>query len=84
MDYDVEEKEKNDYIELKNDMTYVSVDEGVLTTGKWSFNDDEDYFIMYDESFQGLKFFVEKLKSNKMVVELDLEEVEGVDIHYKN
>ncbi len=32
--YQPETKEKNDYILLKNDMTYESIDEGVFNNGK--------------------------------------------------
>ncbi len=32
---------------LKNDMTYISVDEGITTTGKWTFFDDQNCIIMY-------------------------------------
>ncbi|MCD4664217.1 MAG: hypothetical protein K8R68_03030 [Bacteroidales bacterium] len=82
IDYEPEEKEKNDYILLKSDMTYISVDEGVKSNGKWEYNDDKDYFIMYNHKDEGLKIFVDELKANKMVLNIDIKEMEGVDIHY--
>lgn len=82
IDYDPEENEKNDYIQLKTDMTYISVDEGVKTIGTWIFNDDKNYFIMYNEKGEGIRFFVDKLRFEKLVVNIEIEELEDVDIHF--
>jgi len=82
VDYEPEEKEKNDYILLKSDMTYVSVNEGVKSSGKWSYKDDKNYFTMYNKKGEGLKILVDELKANKMVLNIDIKEMDGVDIHY--
>ncbi len=82
VDYEPEEKEKNDYFLLKNDMTYVSVDEGVRSTGKWTYNDDKDFFTLFNKEGEGLKIKVDRLSTDKMVVNLDIKEMKGVDIHY--
>ena len=82
VDYEPEAKEKNDYILLKTDMTYVSVDEGVLTTGSWTFNNDEKFFTLYNQSKEGLKIVVDELSINKLVLNLAIKEMKGVDIHY--
>ncbi len=82
VDYEPEENEKNDYIHLKTDSTYISVDEGVESTGKWTYNDVDDYFTIYDKKGEGLILIVDKLKADKMVLNIDIEEMDGVDIHY--
>lgn len=82
VDYEPEEKEKNDYILLERDMTYVSVDEGVMSTGKWTYNDDKNFFTLFNNEGEGLKIIVDKLSANKMVVNIDIEEMDGVDIQY--
>jgi len=82
VDYEPEEKEKNDYILLKNDMTYVSVDEGIKTSGKWTFNDKKNYFTMFNDKRDGIKIIVDKLSLNKMVLNIDAKEMKGVDIQY--
>ncbi len=82
IDYAPEENEKNDYIQLKNDMTYISIDEGIKTTGRWTYNSDKNYFIMYDAKEEGVRFFVDELETNKMVVNIDVKELEGVDIYF--
>jgi hypothetical protein len=82
VDYEPEEKEKNDYILLKSDMTYVSVDEGIKTLGEWTFNIEKNYFTMFNGKGDGLKIIVDKLSINKMVLNIDIKEMNGVDIHY--
>ncbi len=82
IDYALEENEKNDYIHLKSDMTYISIDEGVNTTGNWTYNSEKNYFTMYDEKGGGVRFFVDELETDKMVVNIDVKELEGVDIHF--
>lgn len=82
VDYEPEENEQNDYIMLKSDMTYTSIDEGILTSGKWTMHADENYFLMYDEKGEGIKFIVSELEEEKMVLSIDLEELDGVDIHF--
>ena len=82
VDYEPDEKEKNDYILLKTDMTYVSVDEGIKTSGKWTFNTEKNYFTMFNNKRDVIKMIVDKLSINKMVFKIDIKEMDGVDIHY--
>ena len=82
VDYEPDEKEKNDYILLKSDMTYASVDEGTKTFGKWTFNTEENYFTMFNDKGEGIKIIINKLSINKMVLNIDIKEMDGVDVHY--
>ena len=82
IDYEPEEKEKNDYIHLKSDMTYISIDEGEFSTGKWTYNAAKKHFILFDDKGEGLKFIVDELKDSVMTVNVDIEEMDGVDIHF--
>lgn len=82
VDYEPEEKEKNDYMLLKSDMTYVGLDEGVKTSGKWTFNTEKNYFTMFNGKGEGVKIVVDELSMNKMVLNIDIKEMDGVDIHY--
>lgn len=82
IDYEPDEKEKDDYILLKKDMTYESVDEGVNTVGKWTFNNEENYFTMFNDKGDGIKIIIDKLSINRMVLNIDIKEMDGVDIHY--
>ena len=82
VDYEPDEKEKNDYILLKTDMTYVSVDEGIETSGKWTFNAEKNYFTMFNNKRDGIKITIDKLSINKMVLNIEIKEMDGVDIHY--
>jgi len=82
VDYEPDEKEKNDYIMLKSDMTYVSLDKGIETLGKWTFNTEENYFTLFNEKGDGIKMIVDKLSINRMVFKIDIKEMDGVGIHY--
>ena len=82
VDYETEENEENDYMLLKSDMTYESVDEGTKTSGKWTFDSEENYFTMYNSKGDGIKITVEELSLNRMVLNIDIKEMDGVDIHY--
>jgi hypothetical protein len=82
IDYEPEEKEKNDYILLKSDMTYQSVDEGKFSKGKWSFNDKDKTITLFNNKGEEIDFEVKELNSNKLVVVMKLKEMEDVDIHF--
>ena len=82
IDYTPKEKEKNDYIHLKTDMTYTTIDEGTFSMGKWKYNASKKYFILYNNKDEGLKFIVDELKKNTMIVNVEIEEMDGVDIHF--
>ena len=82
VDYEPKEKEKNDYIHLKSDMSYVSVEEGVKSSGKWTYNASKKHFTMFDKKGTGLKINVDELKANKMILNIEIKELEGLDVHY--
>jgi hypothetical protein len=84
IDYKPEKNEQNDYIQFNSDMTYISVDEGKKTNGKWSFNAKEKYILMYDEKGENVKLLVEDLDDDELVFEIDNNELKGVEIHYSS
>ena len=63
-------------------MTYESVDQGKFIKGKWSFSDEKKYFILYGKEKEGLKFLVQELNANKMVVKVDVEGWKDFDVHF--
>jgi hypothetical protein len=82
--YEPEGKEKNDYIQFNNDMTYISVEDGKKSTGKWSFNAKDKYILMYDEKGDKVKLEVEELNTKEFVFEIDHDEMKGLEIHYSS
>lgn len=84
IDYDPEEIEKNDYINLKSDMTYESIDEGVYGTGTWDFitGRKDDYLVLKDEK-EEIKLIIDDLEKDKLVLLIDDEELIDVEIHFK-
>ncbi len=83
VDYEPEEEEKNDYIWLKKDMTYQSMDKGKLSNGKWSLNVKKKTFTLFNKKGEGIAFKIEKLTTKKLVVVMDVEEMKKVKIHFK-
>lgn len=75
-------KERGDYILLRNNLTYVSVSEGKTEAGKWSFNANGKYIEFWDKNGYSMKFFVQALKTNRLVLKADDKEMREIDIHY--
>jgi hypothetical protein len=82
VDYETEENEKTDYMLLKSGMTYERVDEGTKTSGKWIFNSEKNYFTMYNNKGDDIKITIDELLINSMVLNIDIKEMDGLDIHY--
>lgn len=82
--YQPEAKEKNDYVIFKADMTYVSVDEGEKSTGKWSYNAKGKYILMANQKGESLKLEVDVLNSKEFVFKIDDAELKGLEIHYSS
>lgn len=84
---DPEEKEKNDYIHLKSNMTFSSITEGDYDEGTWELDAKNSCIILKSESEEGvLPFIVEELTSNKMVLYIydpSDDEAEDLKIHFK-
>ncbi|OJJ19171.1 hypothetical protein BKI52_20375 [marine bacterium AO1-C] len=75
-------KERGDYILLRNNLTYVSVSEGKTETGKWSFNTNGKYLRFWGKNGESIRFFVQALKTNRLVLKADIEDMRAIDIHY--
>jgi len=75
-------KERGDYILLRNNQTYVSVSEGKTETGKWSLNTNGKYIRFWDKQGKSIRFFVRVLKTNRLVMKADIEDMREIDIHY--
>ena len=80
--YAPDDNEKNDYIHLKTNMTYSTIDDGEFSTGKWIYNASEKHFILYNNKKEGLKFIVDELENDEMKVNVEIEEMDGVDIYF--
>ncbi len=83
INYKPDKEEEHDYIWLKKDMTYQSLDKGKPSNGKWSLNVEKKTFTLFNEKGEGIDFKVEKLTSNKLIVVMDIEEMENLSIHFK-
>ncbi len=80
--YPPEKQEKNDYIFLKNDMTYITVSEGKKESGKWTINSSKGYIQLFDTEKQSLKIYILQISKTKLSAKIDIEELEEVTINY--
>ncbi|MFY0674036.1 MAG: hypothetical protein JXQ87_11550 [Bacteroidia bacterium] len=82
MDFEPEPNEMNDYLHLKPDFTYESVDEGIKEQGKWKMSESENCFELFDEKGESLKFEVKELNIKHLEVVADVDELIDVSIHF--
>lgn len=80
--YQPSKKEQGDYILLKNDLTYVSVEEGKVATGRWNLNANGKFITLWNKKGESIRFFIQALKLNRLVLKADLKDMREIDIHY--
>lgn len=83
IDYDLEDNEKNDYMHLKPDMTFESVDEGEYGTGKWKLvtENKEQYLVLMGTQGE-LRLIIDELRTDRLVLVIDDEEFIDLEIHF--
>lgn len=81
------EKEKNDYIHLKPDMTFSSISEGVYEEGSWQLDAKKSrIFLAKEKEEKELIFIVNDLSENELVLIIDDpndEDAQYLKIHFK-
>ncbi|MGB0431439.1 MAG: lipocalin family protein, partial [Bacteroidia bacterium] len=82
VDFDPEPNEKGDYLDLKKDFTYTSVDEGACDEGTWQLMKDDKGFILINNKGESLAFTIEELTENHLVVTAQVEDLIDVNIHF--
>lgn len=84
IDYKPEANEKNDYLLLKRDFTYESIDEGEYGIGTWDIKitSENQYLVLRNEEGE-INMIIEELKKDKLVVVIDDEELIDLEIHFK-
>jgi hypothetical protein len=82
VDYDPEEKEKDDFLLFNENMTYVNVDEGTQTTGRWSFDAREKSLQLFGDKGNNLKLLIKDLDEDKLIFKIDKVELKGASFHY--
>lgn len=63
-------KEENDFIDLKSDMTYSSISEGMFSSGIWKL-DLKSKRISLIEGDEEIRFFIDDLSDNQLTLILD-------------
>lgn len=80
--YAPRQKEKNDYILFKQDMTFESLSEGKKEKGTWSMNNNGGYIIITDNNGERVKAYILSLTSKILILQFDIEEIKEVEVHY--
>lgn len=84
---DPPEKEKNDYIFLKPDMTFQAISEGEFEKGKWRLDvKQRRIYLSQSNEKEELIFIIDELEEDVLVLLIDApsdEELEDLKIYYK-
>ncbi|EAY28609.1 lipocalin-like domain-containing protein [Microscilla marina] len=80
--YKPSKQEQRDYILLKDDLTYVSLDKGKAATGKWKLNTNGKFIRLWNKKGESIRFFIQTLTLNRLVLKADLKDMREIDIHY--
>ena len=83
IEYEPEKNEINDYILLRDDMTFVSVDEGVYGTGTWRYDQIKNTFTLLNREKEELVFNVAELTTEILVIRAEIAGILDVDIRFK-
>ena len=83
-EYPPTNKEKDDYIHFKEDMTFDSMSEKKKESGTWMLNINGGYIIMVDDKGEKTKVYITTLTTNKLVLRFDIEEIRDIEIQYSS
>lgn len=69
MTFAPEDNQKDDFLNLKCDNSFTSIDEGKPGTGYWEYKSKEKILWLYDEQFKsGIPFVVKFIKGKKLIL----------------
>ena len=71
--YPPEDNELNDRLSLFPDLTYESVDKGILESGRWLYNKKDNTIILYDSTgSENLSLVIKYLSKEELVYTIDV------------
>jgi hypothetical protein len=76
-------KEKEDYILFRDDMTFVSRSEGKEEEGTYILNTNGAYVLMIDENGEKIKAYITSISKQSLLLKYDLDEMQDIEVHYK-
>lgn len=83
-----ENREKNDYIFLKSDLTFELLDEGEKEVGTWRLNKERKRIFLSKKDEDGeLILIIDQLENDELILIIDNPtdtDLKDVKIHYKN
>ncbi|MCI5057767.1 MAG: lipocalin family protein [Flavobacteriales bacterium] len=84
LDFAPEPHEVNDYLNLKPDFTYESVDEGKFSKGKWTLTQNEKSITLYDSKGESITFNIIVLTEDHLELVAQVDELVNVSIHFSS
>ena len=80
--YTPSNKEKEDYIVFREDMTLVSKSEGKEEEGTYLLNTNGAYVLMIDENGEKIKAYIISISKQFLILEYDINEMKDIEVHY--
>ncbi|MFT6335326.1 MAG: hypothetical protein ACI86M_001455 [Saprospiraceae bacterium] len=84
---DPAQNEKDDYINLKSDLTFESISEGEFGVGSWRLNGKKKRIYLSKENEEGeIVFIIDKLRTKKLILIIDDpsdSDAQYLKIHFK-
>jgi hypothetical protein len=80
--YPPSNKEKEDYILFREDMTFVSKSEGKEEEGTYILNTNGAYILMIDKNGEKIKAYIISISKQSLILEYDFGEMRDIEVHY--
>ena len=81
-EYPPKKKEKDDYIQFKKDMTFMSKSEGIEEKGTFFYNANGAYVILIAENGEKIKAYILSITDTSLVLKYDINEMRDVEVQY--
>ncbi len=76
-------KEREDYIQFKDDMTFISKEEGNIEKGNYTFNSQDNYIEFKDKTNDILRAYIISVDVKTLVLKYDIRELRDIEVEYK-
>ncbi|NMH88245.1 lipocalin family protein [Flavivirga algicola] len=81
--YSPEKKEKEDFIQFNNNMTFISKSEGNIEKGQYTLN-SKDHYIEFKDNAKGvLRAYIISVDTKTLVLKYDVRELRAIEVVYK-
>ncbi|MFT4734506.1 MAG: hypothetical protein ACI9K1_001463 [Arcticibacterium sp.] len=75
-------KEREDYILFREDMTFASKSEGQDEKGTYILNTNGAYVLLIDENGEKIKAYIISISKQSLILKYDFDEIRDIEVHY--